>query len=119
MEYFRNSMGPTEKCLSDSGIDERNVHDVVLVGGNLLQMEAVLPKSWKGRDYVIGEMWKNKPPFCLAMNKATSDDVARRCKHYTGRGGMKFKSLVQPWPRIWECLSRKWRNQSKPTIRLS
>ena len=35
MEYFRNSMGPAEKCLSDSGIDERNVHDVVLVGGNL------------------------------------------------------------------------------------
>ena len=33
MEYFRNSMGPVGKCLSDSRIDERNVHDVVLVGG--------------------------------------------------------------------------------------
>ena len=33
-EYFRNSMGPLGKCLSDSRIDERNVHDVVLVGGS-------------------------------------------------------------------------------------
>ena len=33
MEYFFHSMGPAEKCLSDGGIDERNVHDVVLVGG--------------------------------------------------------------------------------------
>ena len=33
MEYFRNSMGPVGKCLSGSRIDERNVHDVVLVGG--------------------------------------------------------------------------------------
>ena len=32
MDYFRNSMGP--KCLRDSGIDKRNVHDVVLVGGS-------------------------------------------------------------------------------------
>ena len=31
MEYFRNSMGPAERCLRDSGIDKRNVHDVVLV----------------------------------------------------------------------------------------
>merc|ERR1712136_436079 len=34
MDYFRNSMGPVEKCLRDSGIDKRNVHDVVLVGGS-------------------------------------------------------------------------------------
>ena len=34
MDYFLNSMGPVEKCLRDSGIDKRNVHDVVLVGGS-------------------------------------------------------------------------------------
>merc|ERR1719324_278149 len=33
MDYFRNSMGPVEKCMKDSGIDKRNVHEVVLVGG--------------------------------------------------------------------------------------
>ena len=26
----------------------------------------------EGRDYVIGEMWKSKPLFCLAVNKVTS-----------------------------------------------
>merc|ERR1719401_667025 len=42
------------------------------------------------RDYVTGEMWKNKPPFRLALNKAASDEIHWHCKHYTGRGVMKF-----------------------------
>merc|ERR1712050_703395 len=42
------------------------------------------------RDYVTGEMWKNKPPFRLVLNKAASDEIAWHCKHYTGRGVMKF-----------------------------
>ena len=35
MDYFGNSMGPVEKCLRDSGIDKRNVHEVVMVGGSM------------------------------------------------------------------------------------
>merc|ERR1712151_928214 len=42
------------------------------------------------RDYVTGEMWKNKPPFRLVLNKAASDEIMWHCKHYTGRGVMKF-----------------------------
>merc|ERR1711937_199547 len=42
------------------------------------------------RDYVTGEMWKNKPPFRLVLNKAASDEILWHCKHYTGRGVMKF-----------------------------
>merc|ERR1740138_1108951 len=42
------------------------------------------------RDYVTGEMWKSKPPFRLALNKAASDEIHWHCKHYTGRGVMKF-----------------------------
>ena len=34
MDYFRNSRGLMEKCLRDSGFDERDAHDVVLVGGS-------------------------------------------------------------------------------------
>ena len=34
MDYFQNSMGPVEKCLKDSGVDKKSVHDVVLVGGS-------------------------------------------------------------------------------------
>merc|ERR1712010_49355 len=42
------------------------------------------------RDYVTGEMWKNKPPFRLALNKAAGEEIHWHCKHYTGRGVMKF-----------------------------
>jgi len=42
------------------------------------------------RDYVTGEMWKNKPPFRLCLNKAASDEITWHCKHYTGRGVMKY-----------------------------
>merc|ERR1711937_1071718 len=42
------------------------------------------------RDYVTGEMWKNKPPFRLCLNKLASDEIIWHCKHYTGRGVMKF-----------------------------
>merc|ERR1712241_724733 len=42
------------------------------------------------RDYVTGEMWKNKPPFRLCLNKAAADEIHWHCKHYTGRGVMKF-----------------------------
>ena len=42
------------------------------------------------RDCVTGEMWENKPPFSLALNKATSDDIAWQRKQYTGRGVRKL-----------------------------
>merc|ERR1719272_407625 len=42
------------------------------------------------RDYVTGEMWKNKPPFRLALNNAAATEILWHCKHYTGRGVMKF-----------------------------
>merc|ERR1712113_1194872 len=42
------------------------------------------------RDYVTGEMWKNKPPFRLVLNKAAADEIIWHAKHYTGRGVMKF-----------------------------
>merc|ERR1719262_290794 len=42
------------------------------------------------RDYVTGEMWKNKAPFRLVLNKAASTEIEWHCKHYTGRGVMKF-----------------------------
>jgi len=41
------------------------------------------------RDYVTGEMWKNKPPFRLCLNDAASKEIIWHCKHYTGRGVMK------------------------------
>ena len=42
------------------------------------------------RDYLTGEIWKNKPTFRLALNKAAFDEIVWRCKHNTGRGMIKF-----------------------------
>merc|ERR1712232_1417382 len=42
------------------------------------------------RDYVTGEMWKNTPPFRLCLNKAAQEEIIWHCKHYTGRGVMKY-----------------------------
>ena len=49
-------------------------------------METVLPMNWEDG---TGEMWKNKHPFSLGLNKAISDDIAWQCKYYTGRGVRK------------------------------
>merc|ERR1719310_2741585 len=61
------------------------------VGGLIFDAEGNRFANELGRrDYVTGEMWKNKPPFRLALNKAASDEIIWHCKHYTGRGVMKF-----------------------------
>jgi len=60
------------------------------VGGIILNAEGDRFANELGRrDYVTGEMWKNKPPFRLCLNKAASDEILWHCKHYTGRGVMK------------------------------
>merc|ERR1712032_1530441 len=61
------------------------------VGGLILNKDGKRFANELGRrDYVTGEMWKNKPPFRLCLNKAASDEIIWHCKHYTGRGVMKF-----------------------------
>jgi len=61
------------------------------VGGLVLSAEGKRFANELGRrDYVTGEMWKNKPPFRLCLNKAASDEIIWHCKHYTGRGVMKY-----------------------------
>ena len=39
---------------------------------------------------MTGEVWQDKPPLRLTLNKATSVDIAWQCKHCTGRGVMKL-----------------------------
>merc|ERR1711988_1374545 len=61
------------------------------VGGLVLDAEGNrFANELGGRDYVTGEMWKNKPPFRLMLNKAAQEEIIWHCKHYTGRGVMKF-----------------------------
>ncbi|KAI9016321.1 FAD binding domain-containing protein [Phycomyces nitens] len=45
------------------------------------------------RDYVTGEMWKNKFPIRLVLNTAASKEIEWHCRHYAGRGLMeKFEN---------------------------
>ncbi|KAL5038776.1 Osmotic growth protein [Batrachochytrium dendrobatidis] len=41
------------------------------------------------RDYVTGQMWKNKGPFRLVLNGKAGKEIEWHCKHYMGRGLMK------------------------------
>merc|ERR1719482_2163089 len=68
------------------------------VGGLIFNAEGKRFANELGRrDYVTGEMWKNKPPFRLCLNKAASDEIHWHCKHYTGRGVMKFYESGKAW----------------------
>ena len=61
------------------------------VGGIVLNAEGKRFANELGRrDYVTGEMWKNKPPFRLCLNKKAQEEIIWHCKHYTSRGVMKF-----------------------------
>eukprot|EP00396_MALV-II-16_sp_LP-1_P000438 gene438-15_t len=52
MDYFRNSMGPVEKCLRDSGIDKKNVDEMVLVGGStrIPKVQQLLQEFFNGKE---------------------------------------------------------------------
>merc|ERR1719261_2083013 len=68
------------------------------VGGVLLTAEGNRFCNELGRrDYVTGEMWKNKgvkfgntTGFFLCLNSKASNEITWHCKHYMGRGLMKF-----------------------------
>jgi len=61
------------------------------VGGLLLNKEGQRFCDELGRrDYVTGEMWKNTAPFRLVLNSGASKEIEWHCKHYQGRGLMKF-----------------------------
>ena len=60
------------------------------VGGLLLNADGERFCDELGRrDYVSGEMNKNKGPFRLVLNGKASKEIEWHCKHYCGRGMMK------------------------------
>jgi flavocytochrome c len=42
------------------------------------------------RDHVSGRMWNNQGPFRLVLNGGASKEIEWHCKHYSGRGLMKY-----------------------------
>merc|ERR1719482_58247 len=51
-DYFRNSLAPVEKCLRDSGIDKKAVHDIVLVGGStrIPKVQSLIQEFFNGKE---------------------------------------------------------------------
>jgi len=86
MDYFRNSMGPVEKCLRDSGIDKRQVNEVVLVGGSTR-----IPKV----QAMIQEFFGGKEP-CKSINpdEAVAFGAAVQAAILTGEGSSQVKDLL-------------------------
>jgi len=86
MDYFRNSMGPVEKCLRDSGIDKKNVHEVVLVGGSTR-----IPKVQS----MIQEFFNGKEP-CKSINpdEAVAYGAAVQASILTGAGSSTIQDLL-------------------------
>merc|ERR1711881_5455 len=86
MDYFRNSMGPVGKCLRDSGIDKRNVHEVVLVGGSTR-----IPKVQS----MIQEFFNGKEP-CKSINpdEAVAYGAAVQAAILTGEGSTQVQDLL-------------------------
>jgi len=61
------------------------------VGGILINGEGCRFADELGRrDYLSGEMHKNRGPFRLLLNKEASEEVTWHCSHYTSRGVMRF-----------------------------
>merc|ERR1712050_112872 len=98
MDYFRNSMGPVEKCMRDSGIDKRNVHEVVLVGGSTR-----IPKVQS----MIQEFFNGKEP-CKSINpdEAVAFGAAVQAAILTGEGSSQVRCswMSRPFRWVWRQL---------------
>merc|ERR1711998_279813 len=86
MDYFRNSMGPVEKCLRDSGIDKKNVHEIVLVG-----CSTRIPKVQS----MLQEFFNGKEP-CKSINpdEAVAFGAAVQAAILTGEGSSQVQDLL-------------------------
>jgi len=86
MDYFRNSMTPVEKCLRDSGIDKKNMHEIVLVGGSTR-----IPKV----NQLITEFFNGKEPNkSINPDEAVAYGAAIQAAILTGVGSSVVQDLL-------------------------
>merc|ERR1719399_1672157 len=83
MDYFRNSLGPVEKAMRDSGLDKKAIHDIVLVGGSTR-----IPKV----QAMIQEFFNGKEP-CRSINpdEAVAYGAAVQAAILTGEGSSQVQ----------------------------
>jgi heat shock protein 1/8 len=86
MDYFRNSMGPVEKCLKDSGIDKRNIHEVVMVGGStrIPKVQAMIQEFFNGK----------QPNNSINPDEAVAFGAAVQAAILTGEGSPQVQDLL-------------------------
>merc|ERR1712013_493854 len=86
MDYFRNSMGPVEKALRDSGIDKRNVHEVVLVGGStrIPKVQSLIQEFFNGKE----------PNRSINPDEAVAFGAAVQAAILTGEGSSQVQDLL-------------------------
>merc|ERR1711966_161730 len=86
MDYFRNSMGPVEKCMKDSGIDKKSVHEVVLVGGStrIPKVQAMIQEFFNGKE----------PNRSINPDEAVAFGAAVQAAILTGEGSSQVQDLL-------------------------
>merc|ERR1719336_582667 len=86
MDYFRNSMGPVEKSLRDSGVDKKNVNEIVLVGGStrIPKVQQLLQEFFNGKE----------PNKSINPDEAVAYGAAVQAAILTNTGGKACKDLL-------------------------
>jgi len=86
MDYFRNSMGPVEKCMRDSGIDKKGVHEIVLVGGStrIPKVQAMIQEFFNGKE----------PNRSINPDEAVAFGAAVQAAILTGEGSSQVQDLL-------------------------
>jgi len=86
MDYFRNSMGPVEKCMKDSGLDKKAMHEIVLVGGStrIPKVQAMIQEFFNGKE----------PNRSINPDEAVAFGAAVQAAILTGEGSSQVQDLL-------------------------
>jgi len=86
MDYFRNSLTPCEKCLRDSGLDKKNIHDIVMVGGStrIPKVQSLIQEFFNGKE-------ANKT---INPDEADAYGAAVQAAILTGEGSSQVQDLL-------------------------
>ena len=110
MDLFWNSMGPVEKCLRDYGIDKRDVHEVVLVGGStrISTVQATVTEfcvcMWVYDDGGNGSRLRRRPLVPSAASSPSSRLCASRSRI------ARVSRVWHSWTAtVWSCWARSSR----------
>jgi heat shock protein 1/8 len=86
MDYFRSTLGPVEKVLKDSGMDKRQISDVVLVGGStrIPKVQQLIQEFFNGKD----------PSKSINPDEAVAYGAAVQAAILSGSTGAQVKDLL-------------------------